>query len=97
MSSKNTEKKKTPPKNRAVRRERNPLGITTVHGGGESSTKSSRGNGHRADGRHVLQERNPAPTAANGENTSSEADELLLRAWEQLYAKRDSFGKFGRK
>lgn len=74
-----------------TRRRRNPEGISLVWGVDNALTPRPKGNGG-AGGRTASRKRNPAKVPEES-NDTRKANDLMLRAWESIYAKRERFGK----
>lgn len=86
-------KKATAKKNKggpAARGRRNSVKVIRAWGDGEPAPAGENGNGTRASA--VVRKRNPAKLPEESKEVQK-ANELMLRAWERIYAKRDKFGK----
>jgi hypothetical protein len=70
---------------------RNPEGVSRVWGSVDVS-KSTKGGGNGKNDSSPQRKRNSAPAEDSAE--VREANELLLRVWKNIHAKRDRFGKF---
>lgn len=91
MSSKdkNTSTRKKKPAARRTRR--NPSGVTLTWGGDDLRARPANGNGG-ARKKATRPKRNPAKLPAE-DAEARKANELMLRAWERIYAKRQQFRK----
>lgn len=70
---------------------RNPAGV--MKAGSDDSFKSAKDNGDLKSERTPRRKRTPATLPEESEEIRR-ANELLLHVWENIYAKRDRFGKF---
>lgn len=90
MSSEKQNSEKAKGGRKAVRRGRNPEGVSMMWGGGDEVTRSAKAGGD--NGRPPRRKRNPATLPEESEGVRR-ANELLLRVWENIHARRDRFGK----
>jgi hypothetical protein len=90
MPAKKAAPTKTKGKSAPVSRKRNPEGVSRVWGGGDQ-VKSADGS---KNGGSPRRKRNPAPLPEDTPE-AKKARELTFLMWQQIYAKRDRFGKVG--
>ena len=90
MSTKKPSSVRAKGKSAAAGRKRNPEGVSRVWGG--SVTESAGGNGNRRNSQASGRVRNPADINEESEEILK-ANELLLRVWENVHAKRGGLGK----